>query len=320
MEPSPTRTADKGSRRQPPGRPSFRGPLGARKRFERQAARLRIAAHVQRRPTLEQQTFDPLLRGASSLQRRRFALTAAVVGSLAVHVVVIGIGMGLRQPGGAAKHDEVKIEIKPPPPAPPPEKKPEPPPPVEEPKKAPPKIVKAAPPPPQAVEPPKAVRVVGLSLESTTEGGDGPSFAVGNTRLGETAERAVAPKDVTAMPASGPVAPVGPPGSGKSNRAASRIPVAGVKYTQPQQKDKRKPLYPPTLKSQGIEADIWVVVSIDTNGKVTSAKVLKPSPYPEFDEAALTAAKVQEWEPATRDGVPMPYQTSFQYRFRLEDE
>jgi periplasmic protein TonB len=166
---------------------------------------------------------------------------------------------------------------------------------------------------------PKAVRIVGLSLESTTEGGSGPSFAVGNTRQGETAERAVAPKDITPPPES-TAAPTNSTGSGKGNQVASRIPVAGVKYELPTRRHPKNPPYPSTLKSQGIEGDVPVLVSIDATGKVTAVKILKPSAYPEFNEAARLAALAEEFEPATRDGAPIPYPLSFTYRFRLEDQ
>jgi TonB family protein len=152
-------------------------------------------------------------------------------------------------------------------------------------------------------------------MESTAEGGTGPAFAVGNTRMGTTADRAVAPTEVPKeAPGEDP-----PPGE---NKVASRLPSAGVTYTKPIRK--RMPnlasLYPPTLKVQGVEADVKVSLSIDATGKVTAVRILTPSPYPEFNEAAKTAGMSEEYEPATRDGIAMPYSLPFTYRFRLEDE
>src|SRR5262249_1530448 len=128
-------------------------------------------------------------------------------------------------------------------------------------------IVKKAPPPPPkkvAAPPPAAPkgpppRVVGISLDSTAEGGGGPAFAVGDTSVGQAPERAAPPKETAPPPPAGPPAPTG---SGSKNQVATRIPVAGVKYTPPKRKRQLKPEYPPTLKAQGIEADVTVMVSI----------------------------------------------------------
>jgi hypothetical protein len=39
-----------------------------------------------------------------------------------------------------------------------------------------------------------------------------------------------------------------------------------------------------------------------------------------MNEAARIAALAEEYDPATRDGVPIPYAIPFKYRFRLEDQ
>jgi protein TonB len=177
-------------------------------------------------------------------------------------------------------------------------------------------VAKLPPPPPREPppEPAKAPppRVVGLSLESTAEGGDGPSFAVGNTRAGATAGRAEAPKEVA------PTAAAEAPPQPTANRAATRIPTAGITYTMPGGKPKQPP-YPATLKAQGLEGDVGVTVQLDATGRVTKVTIVKPSPYPEFNEAARQAAADETFTPATRDGVPIPYPLTYTYRFRLDD-
>ena len=55
-------------------------------------------------------------------------------------------------------------------------------------------------------------------------------------------------------------------------------------------------------------------------GKVTAVRVLTPSTYPEFNEIAKATALAEQFEPATRDGTPIPYSLAFTYRFRLQDE
>ena len=89
---------------------------------------------------------------------------------------------------------------------------------------------------------------------------------------------------------------------------------------KPKRKSDHKPPFPPTLKSQGIEGQVTVLASIDATGKVTKVKIIKESPYPEFNEAARASVLAEEWEPATRNGVPMATAQEFTIKFRLEDE
>ena len=303
------------------GRPRGRGdraPFRVRRVAERREARRRIEARPQKPLTPAQRAFNPLARTRASRARRIIVAILAIGGSVGVHLAVIGGAIWSRSDGKKASREEVLVQVRQREPEP--EKKPPPPPvPVERPTR--PRVIAKAPPPPAPppVAPPKAkpVRVVGLSLESTAgEGGDGPAFAAGNTRMGETAEKAVAPSDISGAPKGDAQAPA----SGTGNKTASRIPVAGVKYVPPKRKNPKSPPYPTTLKSQGIEGDVMVLVSLDATGKVMSVKIIKGSPYPEFDEAAKTFAQSEEFEPAQRDGVPIPYTLSYTYRFRLEDE
>jgi protein TonB len=306
----------------PDGRPRGRGgraPLRVRRVAERREARRRLAARPQKPLTPAQRAFNPLARTRATPARRALIGLLAILASIGVHLGVIGGALWSRSDGRKTAREEVLVQVR----EREPEKKPPPPPPpapVE--RTVRPRVVAKAPPPPPApppVSPPKAkpVRVVGLSLESTAgEGGDGPSFAAGNTRMGETAEKAVAPSELAGAPKGDSQAPP----SGTGNKTASRIPVAGVKYTPPKRKSPKKPPYPATLQSQGIEADVTVMVSLDATGKVTNVKVIKGAPYPEFDEAARAAALAEEFAPAERDGVPIPYTLSYTYRFRLEDE
>jgi protein TonB len=292
--------------------------LRTRKIVHRRTAQRRIADRTTQPLTAAQRAFDPLARSRSTSLRRAAIALLAIAASVGVHLAVIGGAIWGRGARSRATHDEVKVAIREHEREP--EKKPPPPPaPVERPTRAP-RVAKAPPPPaPPPVAPPKAkpVRVVGLSLESTMgEGGDGPAFAAGNTRMGEVAEKAVAPKEISGVPGGDTKAPE----SGTGNKVASRLPAAGVKYVAPKRKNPKPPPYPATLKSQGIEGDVMVLVSLDATGKVLSVKILKGTAYPEFDEAAKAAALAEEFAPAMRDDVPIPYTLSYTYRFRLEDE
>ena len=81
-----------------------------------------------------------------------------------------------------------------------------------------------------------------------------------------------------------------------------------------------KPPYPDQLKAQAIEADVVVMVNIGADGKAISVKIIRPASEAEFNESAKKTALLQEYEPATRDGIAIPYTISYTYRFRLETE
>jgi TonB family protein len=284
--------------------------LVLRRKHARQAARARISAHARVPLSPEQQRHDPLARPRARVGFWPLLGSLALHGALVVMGVLSGDG-GAGPPERIAQTVEVRMKDPEPPPPPPPETPPAPeqvalPPPVERPRPPPPKA-KA----PDKTPPAPPPRVVGLSLESTVEGGGGPGFAVGNTRVGTTAQQATAAQEVAPLAADERVA--------KTNAVATRIPGAGVVYALPKRKAERKPRYPEVLKSQGIEADVTVMLSLDATGKVSRVKIVTPSPYPEFNEAARAAALAEQFEPATRDGVAIPYALSFTYRFRLED-
>ena len=139
--------------------------------------------------------------------------------------------------------------------------------------------------------------------------------------MGQTARTAIDPrhkapeKAAIAKPHQTPRAQKSSP-----NRAASRIPTAKAEITLPKRRRPLVPPYPPELKAQGIEATIVVMVTLDETGKVTSVKIITPSPHAAFNEAARNAALGEQFEPALRDGVPIPYTLSYSYRFRIEEQ
>ena len=158
-------------------------------------------------------------------------------------------------------------------------------------------------------------RIVGIDFSSTVTGGNGPSFGVGNTRMGGTEKTAADPSDIQALHKE-PTKPE------HTNRAATRLPVAGVRLIKPKlanaNGDREQPPYPELLRKQGIEADVVVVVEISRHGKVTKVIIVDPSPYPEFTKAARAAAHSESYLPATRNGKAVAFTLGFTYRFRLD--
>jgi periplasmic protein TonB len=303
------------------------GVLRARRAHQRrQDARERIHARVAHAIDTPHLMRDPLERSDSALRSTlsfaRLLIVAALLHGLILTVVFLGNAL-VGKATTERPRDRLQVRIVPV------EKKRPPPPLPEEPRLEEPKIVPADPPPveakakvrpkrpPQAVlpdpvspPPPKAPaaparRVVGVSMESTVEGGQGPAFAVGTSRMGETGDQAVEPRAAAEeVPA---------------NRVSTRFADADAPVVPPKRLDPVAPEYPALLREQGIEADVVVVVSIGVDGRVLDVKVANPSPQPPFNEAAIAAARRERFAPATRAGEAVPYTQRYTIRFRLND-
>ncbi len=157
-------------------------------------------------------------------------------------------------------------------------------------------------------------KVVGISFESTVQGGQGPAFAVGNSRMGETGARAERPGSAAPLPKGRTTGSISSP-----NRAAKAIPTAGVTLVKPKRKAEVQPIYPGLLKSQGIEGNVVVLINIDATGRVRNVKVVKGSGYAEFDAEATKAAQKERFSPALRNGEPIEYTLKYTYRFRVRE-
>ncbi len=305
-------------------RPTRRNPFVAERARRREKSQARTMAHV--RVPIHAEFHEHRGQHRMPGWLRASIGIAVLLVSVALHVgfVIMAFGVGNLGAQHAKERERLAIEMreheaeKPKPPEP--EKIPEPKKEIEHP------IAVKAPPAPKIEEPPKEPekkpppRIVGLSFESTAgEGtGDGPAFAVGNTRLGETDKVAVKKEDV---PKERPAPVHGTEKPTVANQAATRIPVKGVTFTDAKYRGNQvKPEFPQTLKAQGVEGDVDVLVFIDATGKVTNVKILRESQYPEFNEAAKKAALAQPWEPATRNGEPMASTKKYSYRFRITDE
>ncbi len=324
MTPTPTPQQPNGTAGRP-APPPRANPFVAKRARRRAAARARSMAHV-RVPIHVDFAAHREQRRMPGWLRAGIGILVLLV-SLGLHVGFVIMALGVGRLGGHKTQERERVaiemrehEVKPEPKPPAPEKPPEPE--KKEPER--PRVAKA-PPPPKIEEPPKPPekkpppRIVGLSFESTVGGnGEGPAFAVGNTHLGVTAKIAAKKEDV---PKEAPAPVNGTEKPTPVNQVATRIPSKGVTFTEAKYRGTPpKPVYPPTLKAQGVEADVEVLVFIGATGKVTGVKILHASPYPEFNEAAKKAALATQWVPATRNGAPMASTKRYSYRFRLTDE
>lgn len=269
---------------------------------------------------------DPLIHDRAESSRAMALIAALVVGAAIAHVIVtlvIGVASRVLHSGSEAQKDEkieVTIQDQPPDKE---EEKPEPPKEQEkaatdteketEQKTEKRQVEKKAPETTQPDEP--APPRVGLSLESTVGEGDGPAFAVGDTRLGSTAETA---PDPNAKPPEKKPEPDEKPQPRQRNRRSQNIPTKGGDVlVKPKRSQRVEPDYPPQLRAQGIEANVVVQVQIDASGAVTKVDIIAPAPQAAFNDAARAAAMKEQFQPATRGGKPIPFTLSFTYRFRI---
>jgi protein TonB len=312
------------------------GSLRARRVHKRrQDARERIHARVAHAIDTPHLMRDPLDRSDSALRSTlsfaRLLIVAALLHILILTVIFLGnavIGKAATErPRERIQVRIVPVDRKPPAPS------------AEEPRVEEPKVVvpvEPPPPPPPPIkakpkvrtkQPPQAVlpdpvsappveadaapvrRVVGIGMESTVEGGQGPAMAVGTSRMGETGDHGVAPKQASRTPTQ--EVPV--------NRVSTRFADAEAPLVPPRRLAPVSPEYPALLREQGIEADVVVVVSIGAGGQVLKVEVVNPAPQPAFNEAAVSSAKRERFAPATRSGTAVPYTQRYTIRFRLND-
>jgi protein TonB len=313
-----------------PAKATSRGILRAeRVHKRRQQARERIHARVAHAIDTPHLMPDPLERSDSTLRSTlsfaRLLIVAALLHGLILIVIFLGnalIGSAATERPRERMHVRIVPLDKKPPPPPAPAEEPRVEPkiavPVEPPPEAKPKVRAKRPPqvvPPDLASTPVAPtsapvrRVVGISMESTVEGGQGPAFAVGSSRMGETGDHGADPKQASRVPTQ--EVPV--------NRVSTRFADIEAPIVAPRRLAPSVPDYPPLLREQGIEADVVVVVSIGVDGQVLKVEIVTPAAQAAFNEAAIASAKRERYAPATRAGEAVPYIQRYTIRFRLND-
>jgi TonB family protein len=85
---------------------------------------------------------------------------------------------------------------------------------------------------------------------------------------------------------------------------AAAVPAGRGGVQQPVKIKDVMPVYPATAKSARVGGIVTIEATIDTDGKVSEARVVKSIPL--LDQAALDAVKQWEYRPSTRDGKPVP--------------
>jgi TonB family protein len=77
-----------------------------------------------------------------------------------------------------------------------------------------------------------------------------------------------------------------------------------------------EPTYPEAKRESGEAASVSLALTIDRSGQVTDVAVLE-SAGPEFDQAAIDAARNLRFEPAQKNGEAVPSKIRFLFEFKL---
>src|SRR3954467_10021504 len=75
-------------------------------------------------------------------------------------------------------------------------------------------------------------------------------------------------------------------------------------------------VYPKDKHDAGITAHVLLSIEIGDDGKVGAVEVVEPA-GPDFDAAAVAAARQFEFEPAEIDGTPAPVKITYRYDFTI---
>jgi TonB family protein len=76
------------------------------------------------------------------------------------------------------------------------------------------------------------------------------------------------------------------------------------------------PAFSDQARAQKIQGTVMVTIIVDTNGDVQDVEVVKPMGYG-LDQKAIEAVKKYRFQPATRDGKPVPVYITVAINFRL---
>jgi TonB family protein len=109
------------------------------------------------------------------------------------------------------------------------------------------------------------------------------------------------------------------PGAAVARPAKEEPAPAAPQIVMPVLKKNAEPVYPPEALAAGLQADVYLKITVDREGKVTRAEVPQLVGHG-FDEAAKEAALKLEFEPATRDGKPIPVVIPFHFAFTFTVE
>lgn len=104
-------------------------------------------------------------------------------------------------------------------------------------------------------------------------------------------------------------------GTGEPEAVDAVVPESGVSVAA-RLLSAALPAYPPSARSEEVEAEVPVEIVVDTTGRVTEAKLLRHAGYG-FDESALEAVRRYRFSPAQRRGQAVRVRMRWVVQFRL---
>ncbi len=170
------------------------------------------------------------------------------------------------------------------------------------------RVSRALPPPP----PPPETQRVGISEDATTGKGD-VAVATGITTDGVLGTGTSMDRESPPPPPAPPAPPAPPPPPAVTRPKF----FPSFEVTQlPRPKRAVQPEIPDAFRDAQREALVVIEVEIDARGRVVSARVIRHADYG-LDDAALTAARHTEFEPALMGTQPVPVRYQIPYRFKV---
>lgn len=111
-----------------------------------------------------------------------------------------------------------------------------------------------------------------------------------------------------------PAAPVAAPPEAQNTTAATNdLPVS-----VPRPVSAPPPDYPRASIRRGERGEVVVLVKVGANGRVTDVELVSSSQHRRLDRAAMSAARRWRFEPALRDGQPVPGEIRVPFAFTPE--
>jgi TonB family protein len=99
---------------------------------------------------------------------------------------------------------------------------------------------------------------------------------------------------------------------------ASAVSLCDGPLQSPRLLKETKPSYTEGAMRERIEGLVVMDAVVDTDGKVTDARVTRPL-HPELDEQALLALKAWQFQPGARGGAPVSVVVEVEMTFKLRD-
>jgi TonB family protein len=113
------------------------------------------------------------------------------------------------------------------------------------------------------------------------------------------------------------IKPDGEPGPDPLGPDVSRTCDPGVRL--PIVLKERRPNYPSSAVSLGIEGAVWVEAVVDAHGKISKTRVIRSRDRRTgLDDEALAAARKWQFEPATKDGKPVAMAVTIELTFTIK--